>query len=92
MEKIVKKIPSNLWNKLSEKLVDILLKSSNEEKMSSELAKTILRLWQKNELDTEDGLQCLFQASMMLEREKTIELAAKMGLTEITAILREGVS
>lgn len=89
LEKIARKIPASLWNEASEKLVDIVLNSPNASKMPSDLAKTILYYWQRDQLATEIGLQRLLEASMILEPEKTVSLMEELGLTEIVAMLRE---
>jgi len=88
-EKIARKIPASLWDVVSEKLVDITLKSSNASKMPSGLAKTILYYWQRDQLATEVGLQRLLEASMILEPEKAISLLEELGLPEIVVMLKE---
>jgi len=88
-EKIARKIPASLWDVVSEKLVDITLKSSNAGKMPSALAKTILYYWQRDQLATEVGLQRLLEASMILEPEKAISLMEELGLPEIVVMLKE---
>ena len=73
----------------SEKLVDIVLNSSSAEKMPSDLAKTILYYWQRDQLATEIGLQRLLEAAMILEPEKTIETMDSLGLPELVIMLKE---
>lgn len=89
MEKIARNIPASLWTLTSEKLVDIILNSSKASKMPSELAKTILYYWQRDQLATEVGLQRLLEASMLLEPEKTISLMEELGLSEVVVMLKE---
>lgn len=89
MEKIARKIPTSLWNEVSERLVDIVLNSPNAGKMPSDLAKTILYYWQRDQLATEVGLQRLLEASMLLELEKTISLMEELGVPEILIMLKE---
>ncbi len=89
LEKIARNIPASLWNEASEKLVDIVLNSPNASKMPSDLAKTILYYWQRDQLATEVGLQRLLEAAMILEPEKTVSLMEELGLPEIVAMLRE---
>jgi len=90
-EKIARNIPASLWNEASEKLVDIVLNSQNASKMPSDLAKTILYYWQRNQLATEGGLQHLLEASMSLEPEKTVNLMEELGLPQVVAMLKETV-
>lgn len=91
MEKIARKIPESLWSIASEKLVDIALNSGNADKMPSDLAKTILYYWQRDQLATEIGLQRLLEAAMLLEPEKTVMTMEELGLPEIVMLLKETV-
>ncbi|MEM2439959.1 MAG: hypothetical protein QW493_01930 [Candidatus Bathyarchaeia archaeon] len=91
LEKIARNIPASLWNEISEKLVDMVLNSQNASKMPSDLAKTILYYWQRDQLATEVGLQRLLEASVMLEPEKTISLMEELGLPQIVAMLKETI-
>ncbi len=89
LEKIARKIPASLWNVASEKLVDVTLNSQNASKMPSDLAKTILYYWQRDQLATEVGLHRLLEASMILEPDKTISLMEELGLSEVVVMLKE---
>jgi hypothetical protein len=91
MEKVARKIPESLWSVASEKLVDIALNSANADKMPSDLAKTILYYWQRDQLATEIGLQRLLEAAMLLEPEKTIITMEEIGLSEIGVLLKETI-
>jgi len=89
LERIARKVPTSLWTILSEELIDITLNSSNAEKLPSDLAKTILYYWQRDQLATEVGLQRLLEAAMLLEAEKTIELIDSLGMPELVIMLKE---
>ena len=89
MEKIVHRIPASLWGTASERLIDIILNSSNSSKMPSHLAKTILYYWQRDQIATAVGLERLLEASMILEPDKAISFMEELGLPEIVAMLRE---
>lgn len=89
MEDIVRNIPFSLRGAVSEKLIDIILKSPNANKMPSQLAKAILLYWQIDELATEVGLQHLLEASAILEPEKTVSSIEELGLSEIAVKLKE---
>lgn len=89
LEKAARKIPFSLWDEASEKLIDIVLNSPNASKMPSDLAKTILYYWQRDQLTTEVGLQRLLEASTLLEPEKTINAMEELGLAEIVVMLKE---
>jgi len=89
LEKIARKIPASLMNVASEKLIDLVLNSPNASKMPSDLAKTILYYWQRDQLATEVGLQRILEVSMILEPEKTITLMEELGLPAIVVMLKE---
>jgi len=89
LERIARKVPTSLWTILSEELIDITLNSTNAEKLPSDLAKTILYYWQRDQLATEVGLQRLLEATMLLEPEKTIELMDSLGMPELVIMLKE---
>ena len=74
---------------MSEKLIDVILKSPNASKMPSSLAKAILLHWQRDELATEVGLQHLLEASVILEPEKAASSIEEFGLSETVVKLKE---
>ena len=81
LERIARKVPTSLWAILSEELVDITLNSSNAKKLSSDLAKTILYYWQRDQLATEVGPQRLLEATTALESKKTIHPVPRLATT-----------
>jgi hypothetical protein len=89
-QKIVKNIPAEKREKLSDKLIGILLKTKNEDKMPSSLANTLLHQWQLGALTTEAGLATLLEAAVLLESEKTMEfLEQELQLPDIAKALKE---
>jgi len=89
-QKIVKTIPVGKREKLSDKLVDFLLKSKKEDKMPSDLANTILNQWQLGPLTTEAGLAALLEAAVLLESEKTMELLEQeLQLVDVAKAIKE---
>jgi hypothetical protein len=88
MTNIVKEIPRSIWKNASERLIDIILTSSNADKMPSTLAKTILFYWQRDQLATEIGLERLLEASMTLEPDKTFTTLEELGLPEVVVMLK----
>ena len=87
LEKIVERIPSSSWEAISEKLIDIVLNSSNSNKMPSGLAKTILYYWQRDQLNTKIGIQRLLEASAIIDPEETVEVLKELGLQEAVAVI-----
>jgi len=89
-QKIVKNIPAEKREKLSDKLIDLLLKTKNEDKMPSSLANAILHQWQLGPLTTEAGLATLLEAAVLLESEKTMEfLEQELQLLDIAKAVKE---
>lgn len=68
----VKKICIEKREKVSAKLIDLILKSKNADRMPSSLAKTILHHWQQGPLTDEAGLAMLLEAAVILESDKTM--------------------
>ena len=89
-QKIVKTIPIEKREKLSDKLLNFLLKSKKEDKMSSDLANIILNQWQQGPLTTEAGLAALLEAAVLLESEKTMEfLEQELQLVDVAKAVKE---
>ena len=89
-QKIVKTIPVEKREKLSDKLLNFILKSKKESKMPSDLAYTILNLWQLGPLTTEVGLAALLEAAVLLESEKTMEfLEQELQLVDVVKAIKE---
>jgi hypothetical protein len=88
--KIVKMIPVEKREALSDKLLNYLLKSKKEKKMPSSLAKCFLSQWQTGGFDDEVGLAVLLEATAHLEPEKTTEfLEQELQLAEVAKALKE---
>jgi hypothetical protein len=89
-QKIVKNIPTKKREELSDKLIDLILKTKNEDKMPSSLANTLLYQWQLGPLTTEAGLAALLEAAILLESEKTMEsLEQELQLLDIAKTIKE---
>lgn len=70
--KLIESVPVANREPLSDKLVDFILTSKNDEKMPSQLANAILHYWQQDVLESESGLTALLEAALLLEPEKAI--------------------
>jgi len=89
-KKIVKMIPVEKREELSDKLLNYLLKSKKEKKMPSSLAYCFLSQWQTGSFDDEVGLAVLLEATALLELEKTNEfLEQELQLAEVAKALKE---
>lgn len=87
--KLVEGIPVAKRELLSNKLIDLLLSSKNDEKMPSQLATTILHHWQNDILISESGLTALLEAAALLEPDKTIETFTQLELTGFAEQIKE---
>ena len=92
-KKIVEMIPVEKREKLSDKLLNYLLKSKNEKKMTSSLAYCFLSQWQTGTFNDEVGLAVLLEATALLEQEKTTEfLEQELQLADVAKAIKEAVS
>lgn len=87
--KLVDLVSSDKRGALSSKLADVVLLSKNDEKMPSELANTILRLWQLGTMGSESGLIALLEAAVLLEPVKTADVFTELGLSELAVQIKE---
>ena len=89
--KLVELIPPAKWEPLSNRLVDFILTSKNDEKMPSPLANNILYFWQQDVLESESGLSALLEAAVLLEPEKTFGVLTELELANVTEQLKAGL-
>jgi len=81
--RLVGLISPSKYEELSDKLVDFLLTSKNDEKMPSQLANSILHFWQQDVLESESGLTALLEAAVLLEPEKTINALNELQMANV---------
>jgi hypothetical protein len=91
IREMVKGIPRSMHKMLSERLVDALLESREGDKLPSSLAKSILFHWQKDTLDSEDGIALLLEALTRLEPSKAESILNELGLVELAERVRSSV-
>jgi hypothetical protein len=87
--KLVEAIPVAKREPLSNKLIDLILSSKNDEKMPTQLANTILLHWQNDILISESGLTALLEATVLLELDKTIEVFTQLELAGFAEQIKE---
>jgi hypothetical protein len=91
-KKIVKMIPFEKREKLSDKLLNYLLKSKKEKNMPSSMAKCFLGQWQIGDFHDEAGLAVLLEATALLELDKTTKfLEEDLQLNNVANALKETV-
>jgi hypothetical protein len=87
-QKLVRLMPAEKRNKITDKLIDLILTSKREYKMPSDLANMILYQWKQNTLSSEHGLSILLKAAVLLEQEKTLIVLETLQLSEIADKIR----
>jgi len=90
--KIVELIPTANRQTLSNKFVDFILTSKNDEKMPSQLANTILNYWQQDILESESGLTALLEAALLLEPDKTVSVFSELQMTNIVEQIKAALT
>ena len=86
---LVDLVDKSRWQSLSDKLVDLILTTKNDEKMPSTLAREFLQLWQQDRLVTKQGLAILLEASVRLEPEKLLSTLAELDLGTLESKIKE---
>jgi len=90
--RLVEAIPVVKREPLSNKLIDLILLSKNDEKMPTRLANTILLHWQNDVLISESGLTVLLEAAVLLEPDKTIEAFTQLELAGFVEQIKEAAA
>jgi len=88
---IVGTVPVSLYGITSKKLIEIVLATEKTDKIPTPLAKSILYLWQRDQLENEVGIKKLLEAATYVEPEKTIAFFREIGLQEVVVALKESV-
>jgi hypothetical protein len=92
-KKIVKMIPVEKREKLSDKLLNYLLKTKKENNMPSSMAKCFLSQWQTGSFDDETGLAVLLEATALVELEKTTAfLEQELQLADVAKAVKEAAA
>ena len=89
---LVDLVDESQWQSLSDKLVDLILTTKNDEKMPSTLARRFLHLWQQDRLASKMGLAILLEASVRLEPEKTLNTLTELNLGILESKIKEASS
>ena len=82
-------VDESAWQPLSNKLVDLILTTKNDEKMPTALARSILHLWQQDSLVSKLGLAVLLETATELEPEGTMSILSELQLVELESKIRE---
>ena len=90
-QKLTVMIPVERWEIVSNKLIDFILTSKNDDKMPGKLANVILHQWQNGTLKNETGIAALLEAAVLLEPEKTITTFIELQMTSIAEQIKETI-
>ena len=92
-KKIVNMIPVEKRGTLSDKLLNYLLKSKKETKMTSSMAHCFLSQWQTGTFEDETGLAVLLEATATVELEKTTDfLEQDLQLADVAKAVKEAAA
>lgn len=87
--KLLEIIPTGKWEIVSDKLIDFILTSKNDDKMPGHLANVILYQWQNGTLKNETGITALLRAAVLLEPEKTITMFNELQMANVAEQIKE---
>jgi hypothetical protein len=92
-KKIVKIIPVEKREELSDKLLNYLLKTKKEKNMPSSMANCFLSQWQTGTFEDETGLAVLLEATATVELEKTTAfLEQELQLADVAKAVKEAAA
>ncbi len=87
--KLASSIPTSKRETISEKLIDIVLTSKNDDKLPSRLASNMLHHWQNDNLKSEAGLATLLEAAVLIELEKTFSALNELQMSNIAEQIKQ---
>ena len=85
-------VDASMWQPLSNKLVDLVLTTKNDEKMPGPLARGILHFWRQGSLGSKPGLAALLEAAVKLEPEKALSTLSELHLGALESKIKEALS
>ncbi len=77
---VAAQIPKSIRSALSTQLIDILLNAKGGDKLPSSLAKSFLYLWQKDEIEGDEGVKVLLEAALTLDSEAAVNKLKELNL------------
>ena len=89
---LVRMIPVSLYGTISKRLIEIVLETEKTGSIPTSLAKSILYLWQRDQLENETGIEKLLEAAMLVEPDKTVAFFQEVGLQDLVITLKETFS
>ena len=87
----MEKVDRSKREKLSDILLDLILDSGNADKLTSELARSLIDAAQENMLSSENGLEILLEAGALLEPDKSPATLETQGFPELASELKKTI-
>jgi hypothetical protein len=85
------KMEASKREKLSSSLLDLILDSGNADKLTPELARSLMDAARGDGLSGEDGLEKLLEAGALLEPEKAPATLEAQGFPELASELKKSI-
>ena len=85
------KMEASSREKLSSSLLDLILDSGNADKLTPELAHSLMDAARDDQLSRETGLERLLEASALLEPEKAPATLEAQGFPELASELKKSI-
>jgi len=86
---LINKIEPAKREKVSDSLLDLVLDSGNADKLTAQLARSLVDAARRNELASDTGLAVLLEAGSLVEPEKASATLEAQGFAELAAALRK---
>lgn len=85
------KVDRSKREKLSDILLDLILDSGNADKLTPELARSLIDAARGNMLSSENGLEILLEAGALLEPDKSPATLETQGFPELASELKKTI-
>ena len=88
--KLVEMVPEDKLGMLSDQLLNFILTTKNEAKMTTKLASCMLSAMQQKLIKSKLGASVLLEAAFLLEPEKTLAALNEMQLANLAEEIKKG--
>jgi len=88
--KLVEMVPEDKLGMLSDQLLNFILTTKNEAKMTTKLASCMLSAMQQKLIKSKVGASVLLEAALLLEPEKTLAALNEMQLANLAEEIKKG--
>jgi len=88
--KLADLVPAEKLGPLSDQLLNFVLTTKNEAKMTTKLASCMLSAMQQGIIKNKTGVSVLLEAALLLEPEKTKAAFVEMQMTQLAEEIKKG--